>query len=60
MQVLPEAQVVGPVYPVPPHCPHFATVPPAELEVEVAFEEVVGEDPPTDEDELLPVLRVPV
>jgi hypothetical protein len=34
-------------------------VPPAELEVEVAFEEVVGEDPP-DEDELPPVLEVPV
>ena len=25
--MLPAAQVVGPVYPVPPHCPYFATVP---------------------------------
>lgn len=27
MQVEPEAQVVGPVKPVPPHCPYLATVP---------------------------------
>ena len=55
MQVDPEAQVVGPVYPVPPHCPHLATVP-------VGVDELVGVDPPTEEDEppLPPVVRVPV
>lgn len=28
MQVDPAAQTVGPVYPIPPHCPYFATVAP--------------------------------
>lgn len=27
--MLPAAHVVGPVHPVPPHCPYFAAVPPA-------------------------------
>lgn len=28
VQVEPATQVVGPVHPVPPHCPHLAAVPP--------------------------------
>ncbi len=28
MQLLPAAQVVGPVQRIPPHCPHFGAVPP--------------------------------
>jgi hypothetical protein len=44
--VLPAAQTVEPVYPEPPHCPYFATVPPVavaivELEVFVALLVVV-------------------
>jgi len=27
VHVVPATQVVGPVYPIPPHCPHLATVP---------------------------------
>lgn len=30
MQVLPLAQTVDPVYPIPPHCPYLGTVPEAE------------------------------
>lgn len=37
MQVLPDAQTVEPVYPVPPHCPYFATAAP----VAVATAELV-------------------
>lgn len=28
VQVLPATQAVGPLYPIPPHCPYLATVPP--------------------------------
>jgi hypothetical protein len=45
VQVEPAAQVVDPVYPIPPHCPHFATVPPAAAEDVVAAElEVLLDD----------------
>jgi hypothetical protein len=27
VQVVPETHVVGPVHPIPPHCPHFAEDP---------------------------------
>ena len=55
--------MVGPVHPVPPHCPHFwAVPPPPPVETEVVgvvdvvvgvlvFDEVVGLDPPIEEDE---------
>lgn len=45
MQVLPAAQTVDPVYPIPPHCPYFATTAPvavaaALVVVVLAFTEV--------------------
>jgi len=40
VQVDPEAQVVGPVHPVPPHWPYFAATPVLE-EVEALLVEVV-------------------
>lgn len=27
LQLVPDTQVVAPVYPIPPHCPHLAAVP---------------------------------
>jgi len=33
VQVVPETHVVGPVHPIPPHCPHFAEDPPPLEEV---------------------------
>lgn len=43
MHVDPEAQAVGPVYPIPPHCPHSATVPAPPVGAETGAE-VVGFD----------------
>jgi hypothetical protein len=68
VQVDPEAHVVGPVYPVPPHCPHFATVPVEVVEDVDAFEELVEDepdfevlvDPTAEDDDEPPVERVPV
>lgn len=58
VQVDPEAHVVGPVYPVPPHCPHLAMVPvEAGVEDVAGLEELVEEDPPTEDE---PPVVVPV
>jgi hypothetical protein len=39
--VVPATQVPDPVHPVPPHCDHFARVPPAAADVVAAALEVV-------------------
>ena len=47
MHLVPETQAVGPVHPIPPHCPHSGDVPPvfpedgAELVFEVEAELVL-------------------
>ena len=41
MQVNPDAHVVGPVYPVPPHWPYCVCVGPAALDVELAGAELL-------------------
>lgn len=33
MHVLPASHCVGPFHPIPPHCPHFAAVPPLTAEL---------------------------
>lgn len=41
VQVEPAAQTVGPVHPLPPHCPHFGAVPPFPPDAEVVAARVV-------------------
>lgn len=41
MHVLPAAQTVAPVQPVPPHCPYFGTVTPLTAPVVAAAAEVL-------------------
>lgn len=43
MQVKGDTQTVGPAYPEPPHCPHWATVPPVlePVELDVVVEALV-------------------
>jgi len=53
VQVRPEAQIVPPVHPCPPHWPHFATVPLPPVVVLVVVDsalEVGDEEPPPLED----------